>query len=141
MQTWSVIRGVTNGVFSEKTEPIDEKNSLAAAIGTFLQVNEPSVLVMYDVLDHLDAAVMVRAIRELIQHCRTQHSTLICIDHRHDWPAAIAGETQTVDIPLPDSKELMAMARQELRALKEQRQVSVTISKIASTYSSTACAA
>ena len=71
----------------------------------------------------------MRAVRELIQHCREQRSTLILIDYRSDWPAAIRQAARPVEIPLPNDKELYRLATETVRQLKDERAITVQISR------------
>ena len=129
MLRWSVVRGITSGIMDERSEPIAEENAVASALGSFMQTTGQNVFVCCDLLDHLDNPVLLRAVRELIQHCREQRSTLILIDYRSDWPAAIRQAARPVEIPLPNDKELYRLATETVRQLKDERAITVQISR------------
>ena len=129
LQVWSVVRGITQGIFTERTEPVADENTAAKAIGSFLNDNGQNIFVCCDLLDHLDNPILIRAVRELIQHCREQRSTLILIDYRSDWPAAIRQVARPIDLPLPNDKELYRLATEIVRQLKEERAITVQISR------------
>jgi hypothetical protein len=80
------------------------------------------IIVLYDMLEHLQESRTARALRELIYALERERTSgimtraLVMIDHRDDAPLTIADRSMLLRIPLPDEKQTEALAWEILKA-------------------------
>ncbi len=129
VKSWSVITGIVSGVFSEEHEQEADSNKPEIALHQLRDAAAESIIILYDIIDHLESPVTMRGLRELLFNCRRFRSTLILIDHRSDIPESISRDAVRIDIPLPTPQELNAVANETLRQLNESKETIVKISK------------
>ncbi len=115
--SWSVVRGVTEGLFAGTASPEPATEHAAAALRWWTKSVTTRILVLCDLPPHLDNEVTQRAAREAIAHARTTGSTLVLISHL-PLPDIIAAEAMPFDLGLPDDQELGRLAKETIVALK-----------------------
>lgn len=82
------------------------------------------VIIIYDMIEHLQEVRTARALRELIYALERERSAgvltrvLVMIDHRDDAPLTIADRSMLLRLPLPDEKQTESLAWEILKAQK-----------------------
>ena len=129
VQTWSVVRGICEGLFVEEHQPETGTETAAGALRAFAQEGRTRVLVLLDLASHLDNAVVLRAFREAIDAARRGGSTLVLVDPGQQLPDVVTGVATRFDISLPDDGELAAIAKDALRRLKADESFTVDLTQ------------
>lgn len=115
--SWSVVRGITEGLFNGNAAPEPATEHAAAALRWWTKSATPRVMILCDLPPHLDNEVTQRAAREAIAHARATGSTLVMIGHTH-LPDILAAEAMPFEITAPDDHELARLAKESMVALK-----------------------
>ncbi len=130
MLSWSTVRGICEGLFSQEHQKRPESNVPAKALRHFALEDHAKVMVTLDLGAHLEDPLTQRALRELIDHCRTMRATLVMIDHNDRLPEVVARSAVRFEPALPDDDELAGLVKGTLRALKEEdERIAVSLSK------------
>jgi len=128
--TWSAVKGVSEGMFQQEVEARPDSQSALKGLRQFMKEDHVGVFVTLDLASHLEDVVAVRALRELIEHCRRLRLSLVMLDHLDRLPEVIAVETVTFEPTLPDLEELTTLTKETLHRLKSENvEISVRISK------------
>jgi AAA+ superfamily predicted ATPase len=128
--TWSAVRGVTAGLFQQEVEPRADTQGALKGLRQLVREDHVEVFVTLDLCSHLDDAVTLRALRELVDHCRRLRLTLVMVDNLDRLPEVISAETVRFDPKLPDDEEMATLAKDTLHRLKSENvDISVRISK------------
>ena len=115
--SWSVVRGVTEGLFNGNAAPEPATEHAAAALRWWTKSVTTRIMLLCDLPPHLDNDATQRAAREAIAHARATGSTLVMIGHTH-LPDVIAAEAMPFEIAAPDDQELARLAKETIVALK-----------------------
>jgi SpoVK/Ycf46/Vps4 family AAA+-type ATPase len=127
MMSWSSTRGVTDSLFDD-SDCVPNTENLAAALYHFAQkLEEPTLCVALDVVDHLDDARTRRALRDVIRSFRETGSCLVVVDHSDRLPEVIAAEATFLELSLPTETQLKRLVEQTLKRLHRQKPVNVDI--------------
>ena len=129
LRSWSVVTGLREGLFNEEHQVIADSNHAAGALRRITEIDEPSVFMFSDLLDHVDNEVTRRALREAISHCRRRSSTLVLIDHRSDWPDWLRADGTPFSISLPDAAEIERMIRDTISRMKIEDHIKIEVTK------------
>ncbi len=124
--SWSVVRGVTEGLFAGTSTPEPSTEHAAAALRWWTKSVTTRILVLCDLQPHLDNDATQRAAREAIAHARATGSTLVLIGHT-SLPEIIAAEAMPFTISLPDDQELARLAKETIVALKLVEPITVEL--------------
>ncbi|MBA3709369.1 MAG: AAA family ATPase [Planctomycetes bacterium] len=116
--SWSTVRGICEGMFAEEHQRRPDSSVPAKALRHFALEDHAKVLVALDLAPHLDDLLTLRALRELIDHCRTMRATLILIDHQDRLPPVVSRAAVRFDLSLPTDAELAEVVKESLRRLK-----------------------
>jgi ATP-dependent 26S proteasome regulatory subunit len=128
--SWSAVRGIRSGLFQDEVDARPDSHVPLRALRMFATEGSAVVMVMLDLGGHLDDAATVRALRELIEHCRKMRATLILVDHQDRLPEVVARVAVRFEPSLPDDEELSSIAKDTLHLLKgEDQRIAVRISK------------
>jgi len=127
VQRWSVMSGLVEGAFAEDHHYAEESAKPEAALLGLRDHAADSVIVLHDMVDHMDSPVILRGVREVLHQCQRLGSTLVLIDHRSDLPEIIAQQGLRFELELPEPDELDRIARDLLRRLQEARRTRVQI--------------
>jgi hypothetical protein len=95
-------------------------------------VEGPFMLVTLDLAEHMGApgdAKVVRALRELIERCRSDGGVVVMIDHRDHVPPVIAAQGTLVRPSRPSDAEMESVVRAAVRAANKDRPVQAKVSK------------
>ncbi|HRP61877.1 MAG TPA: AAA family ATPase [Phycisphaerales bacterium] len=126
---WSASRGVYAGVF-EKSRPVADTEHAAAALYYFMhKLDGKAVCVMLDLNEHLKDAKTLRMLRDTIRQFRNTDSTLILIDHTDTLPSVIATDAVSLELSLPDGKELEQIVRRTLNSANRKSRIDVRINR------------
>ena len=129
VETWSVVRGICEGLFAEEHQPQAGTETAAGALRAFAQAGRTRVLVLLDLASHLDNAVVLRAFREAVEAARRGGSTLVLVDPGQHLPDVVEGVVSRFVVALPDEVELAAIARESLRRLKADESFTVDLTQ------------
>jgi SpoVK/Ycf46/Vps4 family AAA+-type ATPase len=127
VMVWSVVRGLSEGLFNEEQKPVPETQQPAAALRSFALGGQARVLVLLDLTDHLGSEVVLRTWRETLESCHRSGSTLVLIDHRDALPPVVAANALRFELSLPDEQELLALSKEALRRLKADERIAIDI--------------
>ncbi len=131
MISWSATRGVTESLF-EDAQGVPNTENLAAALHHILgTLEQPTLCVALDVVDHLDDARSRRALRDLIRRFREKSSCLVVVDHNDRVPEVIAMEATTIELSLPTEAQLEILVKKTLKRLNRENPVDVNIRRSA----------
>jgi hypothetical protein len=125
--TWSVVRGLTEGLFAQEQKPVAGTELPAAALRSFALGGQTRVLVALDLADHLGSEVVLRTWREAVESCHRSGSTLVMVDHRDALPDVVTAQAVRFELTLPDEAELQVLAKEALQRLKADERIAVTI--------------
>ncbi|MBL8760557.1 MAG: AAA family ATPase [Phycisphaerae bacterium] len=127
-QRWSAVNGVTDARIESGAEPHTE-NAAAAMFHWLRSVQQPAMLVLLDVADHLGDPRTLRALRELLEHQSRHRGCVILIDHHDSLPKVISGRVATLALDLPGEEEIEETVRRTLRDANRRAPLSIDISK------------
>ena len=126
--SWSTVRGISSGLFQEEVDKRPDSNVPARAMRLLALEGGTKVLVMLDLGAHLEDALTLRALRELIDGCRRMRATLVLIDHLDRLPEVVSRLAVRFEPSLPDDEELAAITKETLHQLKaEDERIGVRI--------------
>lgn len=134
---WSAVDGLRPGWLVDG-EPVPNTTNAGAAL-KYLTMNlpEPTLAVFFDLADYLDDKLILRTLREFIDHLRVVNaglnrtnaspggSRLVLVDHLEQVPDVITAQTARFDIPLPMDEEIDTLVRATLRRLNARRPFSI----------------
>ncbi|MFO0835363.1 MAG: AAA family ATPase [Phycisphaerales bacterium] len=127
-QRWSAVLGITDARIDSGVEPHTE-NAAAAMFHWMRTLNQPAVLVLLDLADHLSDPRTLRALRELIDHQERQRGCVILIDHHDSLPKVILSRVATLSLELPGEDEIEETVRRTLRDANRRSPLTIDISK------------
>ncbi len=125
---WSAVGGLRDGQV-DGVQGITGTENPAAALARLLAEREAMVVFALDLADHLGDARTLRALREVIDHCRALGGCVVLIDHADALPGVIRSYATSFDLPPPDDEELEAIARKALRDEHARSPLKVDIAK------------
>lgn len=125
---WSLLDGVRDGVVSGAPAQGGTENP-AAAMVWLAQVQNPTLVVMLDLAEHLSDARTLRAFREAVERFRQYGHCLVMIDHQETVPPVVAATAARLRPGLPDDKVIESTIRATLRSRHEQEPISVDMTK------------
>jgi AAA+ superfamily predicted ATPase len=127
--TWTLVRGVYEGVFDtdHAAEPGTEQP--AAALRWCWQAGASRVFVLLDLAPHLGNELVLRALRELVSRATTLGNTVVMIDHHEALPDVIQREAVPFTPSLPDDQEIFALVRATVEQLKKDKPVTIDLSQ------------
>jgi hypothetical protein len=131
---WSAVAGVmsekhlaksSNNKPQEGQTPSENPAAALWLLRHELQTDRsPRLIVLYDMIEHLNEARTGRAMRELLFALERERSqgintrAVVMIDHRDDAPLIVSDRSMLLRIPLPDEKQTEALAWDILKAQK-----------------------
>ena len=118
--TWSAVKGVSEGLFAEEHQAQSETLLPAAGMRYLAMGTGPRIMVLYDLITHLDDAVNVRCLRELVEKARTDGATVVLINDGGD-PSALSAVAVPRPVPLPDRAELKVQMQKLLTSLRSRQ--------------------
>ena len=126
---WNVIKGLYAGTF-ENCKPLPNTENPAAALYHIAHnLEHPNICVMLDLNCHLKDERTLRMLRNAIEVCRAQGSSLVLLDHEDQFPAVIAAQATRMELALPTHEELEQIARATLKRLSREKPIEATLSK------------
>jgi SpoVK/Ycf46/Vps4 family AAA+-type ATPase len=128
--SWSTVRGICEGLFSEQHEARADSMVAARALRQFVVNDHANVMVMLDLVAHLDDKLTLRAARELIDHCRKLRTTLVLIDHHDRLPEILERSVVRFEMALPNDDEMGKLVLESLNRLKaDEPGIGVSLTK------------
>jgi ATP-dependent 26S proteasome regulatory subunit len=134
LRIWSVVRGVTDGVFSPPRALPDTENP-AAALVRLASLDDGGITAMLDLAPHLSDERTLRALRDLIARIEMDANSagkLVLIDHEGGGPAlpgivrAYAGR---LEIHPPDEAEIEEIIVATLRRVNRERPLKIDLKR------------
>lgn len=130
---WDVVHGMRDGmVIPAAAAPGTEHP--AGALLKASQLVKTTVVVMCDLIPHLDDARTLRALRGVVSKF-AEHSgdgptpTLVLIDHREDLPPVVRSMATRFDIGMPEDEEIRRIVIATLRRVNRTRELAIKIGK------------
>ncbi|MFO0830465.1 MAG: AAA family ATPase [Phycisphaerales bacterium] len=132
---WSSTGGLRRAELRHQQPIADTTNAAAALVWLRLNIREPSLVVMLDLLDYLQDPQTVRALRDLAEHFRAggenmelmDRAWVVMIDSRAEVPPVVDALSRQIDIPPPDDVEVEQIIRSVLKRINARRPLSVKI--------------
>jgi SpoVK/Ycf46/Vps4 family AAA+-type ATPase len=134
---WSAVTGLRWSLTADSL-PIPETTNAGAALRYLVQsIDRPTLCIFNDLADHLEDKLVLRALRELIEHLRELNtpnaravvfgagSRLVMIDHRAQVPGVVEFLTHRHDPLPPDEDEIERIARRTIRSINSVRPIDV----------------
>ena len=128
MWLWSVVGGVRDGLVAD-AKPVKDTEHPAAALYYLSQFADRSLCVMLDITAHLGDSRTLRVLRDAIERFGRLGSHLIMIDSRGELPEAVASQATSIELSLPDEKEIENIIRETLRKQKRERPIDIEITR------------
>ena len=126
--TWSAVKGVSEGLFAEEHQAQSETLLPAAGMRYLAMGTGSRIMVLFDLITHLDDAVNVRCLRELVEKARTDGATVVLINDGGELPSALSAVAVPHPVPLPDRAELKVQMQKLLTSLRDHDNVQLRIS-------------
>jgi hypothetical protein len=128
--TWTVTRGVADGMLEGDSPVADTANPAAALTHLNLHAAPRTVVAMLDLAGHLKDDRVLRCLRELIAKFERIASAVILIDAANaDLPPAIAAAAARLDLSLPGAVELEDIVRRTVREMHREQAIEVELRK------------
>ncbi len=129
IMTWSATQGVRAGPFTDGRSVPETEHPAAALYHFAHQITEPAVCITLDLIDHLDDARTLRALRDVLRSFRESDSCLVMVDHREKLPEAVEVDVTRLELALPTERELKRIIRETLTRLHRRRPIKAHISR------------
>lgn len=114
---WSATRGLCPALFEEERSVPNTEHPAAALVKTAQDLHRGGVTVFYDLIEHLNDARTLRALREAVRAARERHATVVMVDHGGELPGAVASEAKVFEPHYPDEQEIEDILRRTVRSL------------------------
>ena len=128
IKKWSVVTGLREGLMAG-TKPLTGSEHPAAALFHMMTCKEKSAYIMLDLIEHLNDARTVRALRDVIFHFEQTGSKLILIDYSDQIPTAAKPFITRFNISFPDEIELEKIIKDTLRELHKEKPIQIDITR------------
>ncbi|TVQ31902.1 MAG: AAA family ATPase [Phycisphaeraceae bacterium] len=128
LHMWSVDEGVRSGVV-QGAGAVPDSEHPAAALTRLADDDPAGVVVMLDLLDHLDDPRTLRALRRLLARRRVGGGAVVLIDHRGDLAPVLGAGATRFELSLPESEELEQILRSTLRRVHRETPIEVDINR------------
>lgn len=114
LQVWSVVQGLREGLVAG-ARSIDGTEHPAAMLYHLAQADPAPIYLTLDLSAHLSDPRTLRALRDVIDRFEATGGMLVMLDHSADLPEVIATRATTLELSLPDERELEAIVRRAVR--------------------------
>lgn len=129
VNTWTVVRGVHEGVFDVDHGAITGTEQPGAGLRWCWQAGGGRIFLLLDLAPHLSNEPVLRALRELVSRAQTLGSTVVLVDHHDGLPDVIVRESVPFVPALPDDQEIVQIVRSTIELLKKDRPIAVDLSQ------------
>jgi hypothetical protein len=129
INTWTVVRGVYEGVFDTDHHAEAGTEQPAAALRWCWQAGGGRVFIFCDLAAHLGNEVVVRALRELVARCATLGGSVVLVDHQDALSEVVRREAVAFTPGLPDDQEILQLIRETVAVLKRDAPLTVELPK------------
>ena len=128
VRSWSVSHGITDAAY-KRSRPVEKTSHPAAALTWLLdKYQEQSIIVTFDLVEHLGDARTARLLRDLVGKMRESGGHVVAIDHRDELPGSLTELVTRFEISLPDEQELSAIVRRTLQRKHKRLRAKVKVS-------------
>ena len=130
LYTWTNVAGIRHGLLGEEADAVKDTTHPAGALYHLAtrQSGEP-VVVMLDLVQHLEDAATLRALRDTIERFGQTGATLVLVDHQDRFPSVVAAHSTPLELSIPDVKALRQIARQTLRRINRERKLNIELTR------------
>ena len=132
LKTWSAVAGLREEMLEPARRNPEEGLGSENPAGAMLQlsrIDTPHICMTLDLAAHLEDKVVLRAMRELLDHYRRTGSALVMIDHHDAAPEVVARMAPLVELPLPDEAELEEIAKRTVRRRHRDTPVEIDLTR------------
>jgi len=130
VRAWTVTRGIwdpldPNDVTSTDHHPAEAMAELLKPIYSGF------VIILIDMIDHLQEPTALRLVRDLVQSQADQNGQVVMIDHRQDLPAVLEYHAVQFKPSLPDEAAIDQMLRDVVKREHQRRSITARITRSA----------
>ncbi|HEY6105636.1 MAG TPA: AAA family ATPase, partial [Anaeromyxobacteraceae bacterium] len=126
--TWSVTRGLKRAG-GARGAPVDGGKDPVEMLGLVERLPDPSLVVLKDFHPFLSDPTVVRALRELARGLKATFTTVILLSPTLTIPPELEKEVSVLDVPLPSARDLLALLKEIVTVVRENRSARVEIDK------------
>jgi SpoVK/Ycf46/Vps4 family AAA+-type ATPase len=127
--TWSVTRGLRRQVGPRSVPVGDQTRDPIEALNTVARLTEPSLVIFKDLHAHLDAPLVVRALRELAHDLKSTFTTVILLSPVLRIPTELEKDVSVLDVPLPSFRDLVQLLREIINVVRQGNKASVNLTR------------
>lgn len=131
IRRWSVMAGLVEGAFAEDHNYQHESAKPEVALHELREHGADDVIILNDLISHLESPVLLRGLREVLHQCQRHGSTIVLIDHSAELPAVLRQQALTFEVTLPDRKELERIAHKTVGSLHDANRTRARIKQSA----------
>ena len=95
------------------------------ALDYVMQHPDKALFVLHDLHPFLEDPVIVRKLRDAVNHARRTFKTIVIVSGTAKVPDELARDVTVIEVPRPDEKELAALLRSFIESLRSVGRVSV----------------
>jgi ATP-dependent 26S proteasome regulatory subunit len=125
---WSSSHGLREGLLNQSAA-LPDTEPPAGALYQLSTLNKTAVMAFLDLGGHLRDEKTLRMLRDLIHRCTVHTGMVVLIDGHGDLPPAVRAVATTLDLSLPDEKELEQVVRAALRQRNEMVRIQVDLDR------------
>ena len=127
--TWSMTRGLRRQVGPRQVPVGEQTRDPIEALSAVARLTEPSLVIFKDLHAHLDAPLLVRALRELAQDLKSTFTTAILLSPTLRIPTELEKDVSVLDVPLPSFRDLAQLLREIIGVVRQGNKASVNLSR------------
>ena len=128
LMQWSAVKGAYEG-FAVASAKKDSENAAAALYHFTQEARDNTLVVLYDIISHLDDPRTLRAFRELAHRMKEEGGSVVLIDHDNDPPNVVLDESTPFELGLPSQAEIEAILKKTLRQANRESELDVEITR------------
>lgn len=118
--TWSITSGIQDGLVAESAPIADTTHPAGALVHLAQSRPARTVVVMLDLVPHLEDERTLRCLREAVSALARRESAIVLVDHQYELPPVVAGTAIRIDLSFPNTVELEEILRRTLREVHQK---------------------
>jgi len=126
--SWSVTRGLAR-VTAGKLERAQKKSDPMEVLDQIEQLTVPAVIALKDFHPFLADPQIVRRLRELAGHLKGTYKTVCLVSPTLHLPPELEKEITVLDVPLPDTTELLQLLQEIVGVVREGGRVTIDLQR------------
>ncbi len=126
---WSVTRGLRRVSGGRSMAISEQSRDPIEALGAIGKLTEPSLVVLKDFHPFLDAAPVIRSMRELAQDLKSTYTTVILLSPTLTIPVELEKEISVLDVPLPSFRDLYQLLKEIVTVVRKGNKARVELTR------------